>query len=126
TRLLYPVSYDDYVFQLLKQNSFFGTGSNFLCKTEFVGDIGGFNESFQRHQDIEFLIRYLSKYPNISHVEEVVVVKTAVSTTNASDFPSYVKIKRLFLGEFQVLIQRYPDSAQDENRKANAGEIVST
>lgn len=126
TRLLYPADYDDHVYELLRQKSFFGTGSNFLCKSEFVRDIGGFDESFKRHQDMEFLIRYLSKYPNISHVSDVLVVKTVASTNNAPDFLSFIEIKKLFLGEFKYLIQEYSDEEQDEIRKANVREIVST
>lgn len=126
TRLLYPVEYDDHVYQLLKQNSFFGTGSNFLCKTDFVRAIGGFNEAFTRHQDMEFLIRYLTRYPNVLHVGEVLVIKTVANTSNAPDFPSFLEIKRLFLGEFQNLISEYGAEEQSEIRKANVGEIVST
>lgn len=126
TRLLYPTDYDDHVYQLLRQKSFFGTGSNFLCKTEYVRDIGGFNALFRRHQDMEFLIRYLTKYPNVSYVREVLVVKTVASASNAPDFPSYVEIKKLFFREFKDLIQTYSVEEQNEIRNANAREVVST
>lgn len=126
TRLLYPVDYEDHVYQLLMQKSFFGTGSNFLCKTDLVRDIGGFNESFKRHQDMEFLIRYLSKYPNVRYVQEVLVIKTVASTNNAPDFPSFLQIKKSFLGEFKELIQHYSPEEQNKIRKSNVREIVST
>ena len=46
----------------LSRNFFTAAGSNLMIRKEVIDDVGGFDESFVRNQDIEFLIRILSKY----------------------------------------------------------------
>jgi len=46
----------------LSRNFFTAAGSNLMIRKSVIDDVGGFDESFVRNQDIEFLIRILSKY----------------------------------------------------------------
>jgi len=46
----------------LARNLFVHAGSNLMVRHEVVTDLNGFDESFQRNQDVEFLIRLLKKY----------------------------------------------------------------
>lgn len=46
----------------LKRNLFVHAGSNLMVRREVFIQMGGFDESFQRNQDIEFLVRVLRKY----------------------------------------------------------------
>ena len=46
----------------LARNLFIHAGSNLMIRREVVLEIGGFDESFLRNQEIEFLVRILRKY----------------------------------------------------------------
>ena len=46
----------------LARNLFIHAGSNLMVRRAVVIEIGGFDESFRRNQDVEFLVRILKKY----------------------------------------------------------------
>lgn len=46
----------------LARNLFVHAGSNLMVRRSVVEEIGGFDESFTRNQDIEFLIKILKRY----------------------------------------------------------------
>lgn len=46
----------------LKRNLFVHAGSNLMVRRHVVQELGGFDESFHRNQDVEFLCRILKKY----------------------------------------------------------------
>lgn len=50
------------VLEELKRNLYIGAGSNLMLRRSVVEDVGGFDESFKRNQDQEFLTRVLFKY----------------------------------------------------------------
>jgi glycosyltransferase involved in cell wall biosynthesis len=118
-----PATYDDYVLELLCQNSFFGTGSNFMCRTELVRDIGGFDEDFERHQDIEFMIRFTEKF-SIVKVDEVSVVKCLDSTINVPNAEKMERVKKLFLNKFKSLIDIYSDESRSRIYRTNYVELA--
>lgn len=118
-----PVTYDDYVLELLCQNSFFGTGSNFMCRTELVREIGGFDEVFERHQDIEFMIRFTERF-SIAKVDEVSVVKCLDSTINVPNAEKMERVKRLFLNKFKYLIDTYNVEIRSRIYRTNYVELA--
>lgn len=48
--------------EALMRNLFLAAGSNLMIRRSVCDEIGGFNESFPRNQDLEFLVRILQKY----------------------------------------------------------------
>ena len=54
----------------LMKDLVFGSGSNNLVKREAYNAIGGYDESFRRNQDHEFMIRLLQKY-KIGYCDEL-------------------------------------------------------
>ncbi|MBD8013366.1 glycosyltransferase family 2 protein [Planococcus wigleyi] len=57
----------------LMRNFFIHAGSNLMIRRSVVQDVNGFDESFSRNQDIEFLSRILMKY-KIAHVNVIGLV----------------------------------------------------
>ena len=57
-----------YVYALMK-TLFLGSGSNLLLRRSVVDEINGYDESFKRSQDLEFLVRVSENY-KISFVDE--------------------------------------------------------
>lgn len=46
----------------LKRNLFVHAGSNLMIRRSVIEELNGFDESFLRNQDVEFLVRLLKKY----------------------------------------------------------------
>jgi len=62
---------DRYIDALMR-TLFMGSGSNLLLRKVVVDSINGYDESFQRNQDIEFLVRALEKY-KLAYVDEILL-----------------------------------------------------
>lgn len=60
----------DLYFQALCRNLFIQAGSNLMVRREVFEDINGFDETFRRNQDLEFLVRLLRKY-KLAYVDEM-------------------------------------------------------
>jgi hypothetical protein len=67
-----------------------------MVSRELAEKIGGFDESFQRHQDWEFLIRVL-EYTNLGYVDDVLVKKYH---TGYPDYNTAVQAKKRYLQKF--------------------------
>ena len=99
---------------LLMEKSFIGTGSNMICKSNIVKKINGFDESFTRNQDLEYLIRYLELSKSIVYIDKNLVIK---NLDDVSNFPSYEKmliVKEKFLNKFQYIINKYDEKEKKE------------
>lgn len=100
--------------RLLKQDSFFGTGSNLVCRKEIVDEINGFDESFSRHQDIEFAIRMLEKSNKIVPVGSYLIQKNIDDSSNIPSFEKFLNVKEKFLDKYKYIIESF-DFNQQKN-----------
>lgn len=56
----------------LMRTMFMGSGSNLFLRKSVVDEIGGYDESFQRNQDIEFMARALENY-KLAYIDEILL-----------------------------------------------------
>lgn len=56
----------------LMRTMFMGSGSNLFLRKSVVDEVEGYDESFKRNQDIEFLVRVLEKH-KLAYVDEVLL-----------------------------------------------------
>jgi len=82
-----------------------GSGSNLFLKTDCVKSVGGFDESFIRHQDVEFMIRILEKY-KIGIVNDYSIVKCQNVNSNIPNYNKFLKVKKLFHDKFETHINQ--------------------
>ena len=68
-----------------------GTGSNICFKREVYDNDGGFDDSYLRLQDIEFVAKKLAKYKSIS-LDKELVVKYYNSNDNFPNFDRNIKM----------------------------------
>lgn len=115
--------YDDSVYELLRQNAFFGTGSNFVCRINQVNSIGGFDPGFNRHQDVEFMIRFCKEF-KLSKIHEPLVVKNIDSTINMPRPDSMEDTKKRFLEKFKAIIDGYETNEKNDIYRANYLELA--
>lgn len=115
--------FSDGVFELLRQHPFIGTGSNFVCRTDSARALGGFDEDFERHQDIEFFIRFFDNF-KVIHVDEALVVKYDTDRANMPEAKRMEAVKEQFLSKFEYVINRYNTNERDEIYRANYHELA--
>lgn len=114
------------IIDLLGQKSFFGTGSNFICKKTIIDSINGFDESFLRHQDIEFMIRFLEKTEHCNLIDEVLVCKHVDDRNNMQPFDKMVHIKEMFLKKFDYILKSVSPKIKKRIIIKNYYELLNT
>lgn len=87
----------------------FGSGSNLLLKREAVERIDGYDESFKRRQDIEFVIKFF-RYYEIAAVDEVLLIKYNDSPVRRPDPRKYIEIEEHFLDTFKDDISSFGEA----------------
>lgn len=85
-----------------------GTGSNLFIRKSVIDEINGFDSSFLRHQDYEFMVRIFEKYELVS-IPEVLVVKNN-ENLNLPDVEKIIEIKKQYLNKYKFIIQSRTDS----------------
>lgn len=111
-------------YDLLCQKSFFGTGSNIICKKDIINKINGFDEIFIRHQDMEFVIRVLDVAQNIGILENYSIVKNIDDNKNVPNYTKFFMVKNRYLEKFKYIINKYDKKKQKKIYKLNYIELV--
>lgn len=85
---------------LLLNENLLGTGSNIFLSAEVFQKLHGFNEKYQRNQDVEFMLRFF-RYYKIINIEDVLVVKSTNGINNIPPFEKLYRVKKLLLEDFK-------------------------
>lgn len=109
--------------ELLLDKFSFGTGSNLFFRTEVVKALNGFNISFQRHQDIEFMIRFFKRYKLVSSYEPT-VVKVQDDRANEPDLRKLIDVKKNYINSFIEEIEKMESTDKKEFYKINMCQIL--
>lgn len=95
----------DVLVDALARNLFIAAGSNLLVRKEVIEEIGGFNESFKRNQDIEFLVRILQNY-KLAHVNNcLLIVHYEDKKGQKISYEQYIEIDEKYIEEFKPYIE---------------------
>jgi len=97
--------------EILKGNFYISSGSNMLLRKSLIDDLGGFNEQFERKQDLEFLIRVCEK-SKIAHVDSICLTINKDDTSNHLGEEKLTSNINYFLENFSEYIEK-----QDLNQK---------
>ena len=79
-----------------------------MIKREVYDTLNGFDESYTRHQDYEFLLRFFSKY-KIGMAIDAITYIGRNDTDNRPTAKDLEYIKNKLLTEFETLIDRRPN-----------------
>lgn len=88
-----------------------GTGSNLFLRTEIVKRVKGFDESFIRHQDLEFSIR-IFELCSVCIIDKVLILKGYNGVNNVPQYEKMKEIKKKYNAKFKNEIE-----ALDEIKK---------
>ncbi|MCM3610420.1 glycosyltransferase [Planococcus sp. MERTA32b] len=102
----------DLTADLLMEKNEIGAGSTLLITKSAAVELAGFDESFQRHQDWEFLLRFFKKY-KLALCEESLVNVHADDQVNKKTPEQQVMIKNKYLQQFQREISSLDVSIQN-------------
>lgn len=89
----------------------FQTGSNIFVRKSVVDELGGFDESFIRHQDYEFLVRVFEKNYELAAIQEALVVKNN-ENVNLPNVEKMIAVKEQYLNKFKTVIETLPQKEQ--------------
>ena len=99
--------------QALMRSLYIGSGSNLFFRKSVVDDIGEFNETFKRNQDLEYLIRVLAKY-KMAYVDSVEMeIFYDVRTVSLTDEQSQER-ERIFRKNFDPYLNLLSDKEKRE------------
>ena len=91
--------------RVLAQRPFLGTGSNMFFRASTLKELGGFDTSFKRNQDLEIMVRFFREH-EILKVKNYSVVKDESDRTNASNIDTIIKTREYFLDTFNSDISK--------------------
>jgi len=97
--------------KLLQNSSLFSTGSNLFIRAATVTELGGFNPTYIRHQDLEFMLRLLEKN-SVGVIEEYMIVKSWNGTNNIPKYQNLKKSKEVYHNDFIYVINRLSENAR--------------
>ncbi len=122
---LVPAASGDLSRKLFFSETLLGTGSNLFVRTEAVRRIGGFDESFRRHQDVEFGLRLFSEYRTCA-IESVQIIKEMDGFSNVPDFDQSLQIKRHLWETFHDMLEGLTPQEQSEFYAGQYGALLYT
>lgn len=110
-------------FDLLSTNWGIGTGSNPMFRKEVFDTTGLFDESFIRHQDIEFLVRFF-RTQKIGVISEILISRYIDSRENKVNCMKFIQVKEKFLSTFKNDIEHYNLRQQNIILRAQYADIA--
>ena len=111
-RVMKEVKSGNFLVDYLKLNFNLYTGSNIFVTKTAATELHGFDESFIRHQDVEFMIRFFEKY-DIIGIPEALVIKN-FDGKNKPSANKTEEIKEHFFEVFKETIDSLSKRDQEE------------
>lgn len=97
----------DYTKDVLLMKIKVAAGSNLFVEKAEVEKIKGFDETFNGHQDLEFLIR-LDQEHKIGHIPGALLTIYGRGGRVATNTDILLSVKEKFLNKFEYIIKKYP------------------
>lgn len=98
--------------QALARNLYIIPGSNLTVRKSVAAEVGGFDESFQRNQDLEFLVKILKKY-KLAYAP-VMGTNCLIHTDPNRKVVDGLTLKKNYLEKFGYLIEELPEEKKKE------------
>ncbi|WP_028043635.1 glycosyltransferase family 2 protein [Candidatus Stoquefichus massiliensis] len=89
----------------LMRTLYLGSGSNLFLLKSIVDDIGGYDESFVRNQDIEFLVRVLEK-TKLKYIDSIELIIHQENRSKERTFEELEEISKYYLKVFNERIDK--------------------
>ncbi|MDT3766197.1 glycosyltransferase family 2 protein [Priestia filamentosa] len=107
-----PEKRGDLYFDILAGKIDLCAGSTLMIKREVINKVGHFDESFTRHQDIEFILRVSRYYKIDVAMDSLVNIFMHPDSNRSKNAEQFEVRKKYFLEKFNTSIQVLPESKQ--------------
>jgi len=98
----------------LMRSLYIGSGSNLFIRSSVVKEINGFDEDFNRNQDLEFLARVLKNYKLAFISCDTLIIHYEDKVSGKFSYEKLIELDELFLDKFSEEIVKLPK--KDRNR----------
>jgi glycosyltransferase involved in cell wall biosynthesis len=105
---IYAMNEGNLQLDTLKGAGYMNAGSTLLVDKSVFDRIGLFDESFKRHQEMEFLVRFFRHF-KVSTVAQPLVKVSTEQSTSPLDAELLVNLKEKFLKKFKNDIKKYSE-----------------
>lgn len=96
----------------LMRTMFMGSGSNLMLRKKVVDDINGYDETFNRNQDIEFLARACEKY-KLAYVDNCLLIIHQEGHRKKRTFAEIDDVTKHYLSVFGDRINKLEDKDRE-------------
>jgi len=96
----------------LMRTMFMGSGSNLFLRKLVVDEINGYDESFVRNQDIEFLARVCEKY-KIAFIDEVLLTIYQEGNRPKRTLEKIEEVNKHYLSKFEERINKLDEADKE-------------
>ncbi len=93
-----------------------------LLKREAMDYLKGWDESFKRHQDWEFMLRFLDRY-KIAHIDNVGVVRYVTARHNAPNPDILSEYRMHYLTKMKYIFEKFDSKTRKEIYDSHYSEI---
>ncbi len=115
----FSIKSGNYLFETLACEFQMGSGSNLFLKRAIAEELNGFDVSFKRHQDYEFLVRFFEKYELAAVNEPLFGIEQRNVQSNRQNIENFVATKRQYLKKYEYLIRTLDSMKQRHIYKAH-------
>lgn len=95
--------------EALARNLFLGGGSSIFIRKNVILELNGFDESFQRNQDIEFMVRVFLKY-KIAYVDKCSLITHKEIRDIPISYEQSIEIDNKFIEAFKPFINQLSET----------------
>lgn len=107
---------------LLTNQGLLGTGSNIFIKRDIYDAVNGFDETFFRYQDVEFMIRAL-KFGKIAGVDKILVAKDITEVRFYPKYDRFTRAQEMLLEKFAGELDNLEPKKKREAMYAKRAEL---
>ena len=107
------ISTNLHLVDFLLNDNIIGTGSNIFLTKECVDEVSGFDETFIRHQDVEYMIRVLEQH-QVGTLESHYIVKCRSGHDNTPSYSKMIDVKQMFDKKFKKHINGLSDNEKKQ------------
>ena len=105
----------NWLYDLLMDGNLIGTGSNLFLKRSIFDKVNGFNESYSRHQDYEFLIKTFLVNPKIGITSNYSIIKGMNGINNNANYSVLKQIKENIYFENKTELEKFLSPSELKN-----------
>lgn len=111
-REIIPMQEKNFLFNYLS-GKLFVCSSTIMIRREIIDTVGLWDESFKRHQDMEFIVRVANKY-EVSYIDKVCVTKKRLDRNLPKNGENVEMLRMHYLNKMKDIINKFSEKEQSE------------